>query len=237
MQYTVNQIIEEIGLACEQVENAEELFQSVWGEYLSTKEAEALHEALNRADDAKTSWNLYLKCLFEMAAKTIIAALCEVWTESDFLQRWEGTPWHYKRLRSALAATAQRALPEGLSVDICVSERDTWATPKLMVRCRVPGDDEGMSLVVDSYVPYALAPVDDGGVRVFKLIDGEPVPQSPDFPSFPETFKACESACAVKHEREKILDDAIGAARALAYERCLGFSTLRDEIESRRYEF
>lgn len=237
MKYTIDQVIAEIGNAREHADKARETFQEVWNEYVNTEETGALDEKLAQADYAKAVCNLYLKCLFEMSAKILTAALCEAWTEPKFLKKWEGTPWHYKRLRSTLEACGQKILPEGSSVYIWQSERETWAAPGLKVYCNVPGDahDRG-TLLLDAYVPYAIAPCSEKNVRVFQLIEGDAAPTAPDFPSFEDILDACGNAYASKREREKILDDAISTARELAAQRSLGFTTLRKEIEDRHYE-
>ena len=154
------------------------------------------------------------------------------------MQKWEGTPFHYKRLQNALSQIALAVLPEGSRIFIYVSERDTWATPSLKVYCPVPGDPENRdTALLDAYVPYALSPSDDDGKRVFRLVEDEAVPASPDFPAFAEIMDACDSTYASKRERDKMIEDAISAARSLTAERSLGFTTLRNEIESRHFEF
>ena len=238
MKYTIEQIIAEIGEARKRADMADKILKKAVDQYMEAEDREPLEEALQVADSTKTSRSLYLKCLFEMSAKIVLAALCETWTEPAFLKKWEGTPFHYKRLQNALSEAALSVLPEGSRIFIYVSERDTWATPSLKAYCPVPGDPDNCgTALLDCYMPYALSPNGDDGKRIFRLVEGETIPASPDFPTFAEILDACDSAHVTKREREKILDDAISAARALATERSLGFTVLRNEIEHRRYEF
>lgn len=207
MRYTLEEIIQQIGQAREVLEESE------------IKE-------------------LYLSCLTEMADEVISDMLIGAWSDPGLLEKWSGTPWHYKRLQNALSQIALAALPEGSRIFIYVSERDTWAIPSFKVYCPVPGDPENRdTALLDAYVPYALSPSDDDGKRVFRLIEDEAVPASPDFPAFAEIMDACDSTYASKRERDKMLENAISAARSLTAERSLGFTTLRNEIESRHFEF
>lgn len=238
MKCTIDQIIAEIGNARKESDMADQIYKKVVDQYMEAEDTEPLEEALQVADSMKTFRSLYRECLFEMAAKIVMAALCEAWTEPAFLQKWEGTPFHYKRLQNALSQIALAVLPEGSRIFIYVSERDTWATPSLKVYCPVPGDPENRdTALLDAYVPYALSPSDDDGKRVFRLVEDEAAPASPDFPAFAEIMDACDSTYASKRERDKMLEDAISAARSLTAERSLGFTTLRNEIESRHFEF
>lgn len=238
MKCTIDQIIAEIGNARKESDMADQIYKKVVDQYMEAEDTEPLEEALQVADSMKTSRSLYLECLFEMAAKIVTAALCEAWTEPAFLQKWEGTPFHYKRLQNALSQIALAVLPEGSSVGIYSGARDTWAAPSLIVRCPVPGDaDDCRTTLVGSYVPYALAPIADEGARAFRLTDKDDLPRSPDFPTFDEILNACDGTYAAKREREKILDDAVSAARTFASEHSLGFRALRDKIEHRHYEF
>lgn len=238
MKYTIEQIIAEIGEARKRADMADKNLKKAVDQYMEAEDREPLEGALQVADSMKTSRSLYLKCLFEMSAKIVLAALCEAWTEPAFLQKWEGTPFHYKRLQKALSEAALAVLPEGSRIFIYVSERDTWATPSLKAYCPVPGDPDNCgTALLDCYMPYALSPNGDADKRIFRLVEGESAPASPDFPAFTEILDACDATYSAKREREKILDDAICAARALATERSHGFTVLRDEIEHRRYEF
>ena len=61
---------------------------------------------------------LYLSCLTEMADEVISDMLIGAWSDHVLLEKWSGTPWHYKRLKKALEAAALDVLPEGSIVQI-----------------------------------------------------------------------------------------------------------------------
>ena len=82
---------------------------------------------------------LYLSCLTEMADEVISDLLIGAWSAPDLLEKWSGTPWHYKRLKKALEAAALDVLPEGSIVQINAYS-EIWTTATVVAFCPVPGD-------------------------------------------------------------------------------------------------
>lgn len=238
MQYTIEQVIAEVANARERGLRADKALQKALDNYSSAEDPSRYEDEYDLAETATITSGLYLSCLSEMAVKIVTPKLYEVWTEPAFLQKWEGTPFRYKRLLNALERRALEVLPEGSSIEIYTYNHEPWVLPHITIDIPVLSGTEGNHPVfVDSYMPLVLAPLEDDGHRVFRLDTRESAPASPDFSSFADITDACDGVFAIKRKRDKILDDAIRAARELATERSLGLSELRGAIESRHYEF
>ena len=111
---------------------------------------------------------LYLSCLTEMADEVISDMLIGAWSDPGLLEKWSGTPWHYKRLKKALEAAALDVLPEGSTVQINAYS-EIWTTATVVAFCPVPGDTTELGTrLLNTYAPRPLMRRVDG-VNTFHL--------------------------------------------------------------------
>lgn len=180
-------------------------------------------------EDSETK-ELYLSCLTEMADEVISDMLIEAWSAPDLLEKWSGTPWHYKRLKKALEAAALDVLPEGSIVQINAYS-EIWTTATVVAFCPVPGDTtEFGTRLLNTYAPRPLMRRVDG-VNTFQLV-GEDKHAPRELPPFNELLGVCCDVAEVKRERDAAIKAATEKARALREERSLGLNTLNVVLDS-----
>lgn len=198
MQYTVEEIIHQMGQACEVLEDSE------------TKK-------------------LYLSCLNEMCNAVIGEALIEAWSAPELLEKWSGTPWHYKRLQKALEAAALDVLPEGSRIYI-YAPSDSWSAVTISAWCPFPGCD---AKLLDGFMPWAFAARVEGEY-CYQIREGSKS-EHRDFPAFNELLDACCDVTEAKSERDSVIMEAIAKANAIREERSLGLVTLKNAIAPTEY--
>lgn len=173
---------------------------------------------------------LYLSCLTEMADEVISDMLIGAWSDPGLLEKWSGTPWHYKRLKKALEAAALDVLPEGSTVQINAYS-EIWTTATVVAFCPVPGDTTELGTrLLNTYAPRPLMRRVDG-VNTFQLV-GEDKHAPRELPPFNELLDACCDVAEVKRERDAAIMAAIEKAREIRGERSLGLNTLNVVLDS-----
>jgi len=173
---------------------------------------------------------LYLSCLTEMADEVISDLLIGGWSDPGLLEKWSGTPWHYKRLKKALEAAALDVLPEGSTVQINAYS-EIWTTATVVAFCPVPGDTTELGTrLLNTYAPRPLMRRVDG-VNTFQLV-GEDKHAPRELPPFNELLGVCCDVAEVKRERDAAIKAATEKARALREERSLGLNTLNVVLDS-----
>lgn len=173
---------------------------------------------------------LYLSCLTEMADEVISDMLIGAWSDPGLLEKWSGTPWHYKRLKKALEAAALDVLPEGSTVQMNAYS-EIWTTATVVAFCPVPGDTtEFGTRLLNAYAPRPLMRRVDG-VNTFQLV-GEDKHAPREFPPFNELLGVCCDVAEVKRERDAAIKAATEKARAIREERSLGLNTLNVVLDS-----
>lgn len=173
---------------------------------------------------------LYLSRLTEMADEVISDMLIEAWSDPGLLEKWSGTPWHYKRLKKALEAAALDVLPEGSTVQMNAYS-EIWTTATVVAFCPVPGDTtEFGTRLLNAYAPRPLMRRVDG-VNTFQLV-GEDKHAPRELPPFNELLGVCCDVAEVKRERDAAIKAATEKARAIREERSLGLNTLNVVLDS-----
>ena len=173
---------------------------------------------------------LYLSCLTEMADEVISDLLIGAWSAPDLLEKWSGTPWHYKRLKKALEAAALDVLPEGSIVQINAYS-EIWTTATVVAFCPVPGDTtEYGTRLLNTYAPRPLMRRVDG-VNTFQLVEDEKhAPR--ELPAFNELLDVCCEIAEVKRERDAAVIAAEEKAREIREEHSLGLYALNAILDS-----
>lgn len=173
---------------------------------------------------------LYLSCLTEMADEVISDMLIGAWSDPGLLEKWGGTPWHYKRLKKALEAAALDVLPEGSTVQINAYS-EIWTTATVVAFCPVPGDTTELGTrLLNTYAPRPLMRRVDV-VNTFQLAE-EDKHAPRELPPFNELLDVCCDVAEVKRERDAAIKAATEKAMEIREERSLGLNTLNVVLDS-----
>lgn len=239
MLYTIEQLITEREAAIWGAKSANEgateaeraskdarrrLFQAHKNGVEITAEEKARYEELEAsADEAQglaDSLALYSKAVSEILAGAVADELKRLWASDAFREKWDGTPFRYKRFNAAAFACLDQEHFKGYA----------YGSGRVCVRYCPEGVGvwEGSFEVAD----FIASGFYTGGWDdvLFSVGDGVTAPEPRDLPELAEIAQACRNAATVRAERRRILDDAKREADDLAKSASLGIYAIKDAI-------
>ena len=239
MLYTIDQLITEREAAIWGAESAREgaaeaeraskdarrgLFQSHKAGAEITAEEEAKYNELEasavEASELANALSLYSKAVSEILSGAVADELKRFWASDAFREKWDGTPFRYKRFNAAAFACLDQEHFKGYA----------YGSGRVCVRYCPEGVGvwEGSFEVAD----FIASGFYTGGWDdvLFSVGDGVTAPEPRDLPELAEIAQACRNAATVRAERRRILDDAKREADDLAKSASLGIYAIKDAI-------